>query len=89
MEINPENERFLDRGLLIYEFSDEFLVICPKCKGMAKVVPFSITSEKTNSKLFTPRRLVCLNCVFRDYWQGNQIAAGGKVDWYFRLPLCY
>lgn len=85
-KIKDQNDRFLDKGVSLYEFGDEFLVICPKCEGMAKVIPFS-HSEKINSQLFAPRKLVCLNCVHRNSWNGNQIAVGGNFDWYFRLPL--
>jgi hypothetical protein len=86
-EVTNQNTRFLDQGILLDEFGDEFLVICPKCKGLAKVVPFSFELGKKVSKLFAPRRLMCLNCVFRDSWKGHKISFGGNIDWYFRLPL--
>ena len=72
---------------MIYDFGDEFLVVCPKCTGMAKVIPVSIGSEKMNAKLFAPRNLVCFQCVHRQHWQGGEIGIGASVDWYFRLPL--
>lgn len=87
MQVKYENDRFSENGEMIYDFGDEFLVVCPKCGGMAKVISVSITSEKLNSKLFASRNLICLNCIHRDTWQSGEIAVGGNFDWYFRLPL--
>jgi hypothetical protein len=81
-----QNKRFVDEGTKIYEFNDEFLVVCPKCQKMAKVVP-EYFSEKPNKQLFSPRKFICLNCPHRDVWDGKQILTGANVDWYFRLPL--
>jgi hypothetical protein len=90
-----KNERFLDTGTRIYDFYEEFLVVCPKCGGLAKVVIDEAEFEKLptrklqkfRNQFFAPRRLVCLNCLHRDTWKGNQILTGSNVDWYFRLPL--
>ncbi len=95
VEIIGKTERFLDTGTRIYEFYDEFLVVCPKCKSMAKVLIDQAEFEKLSqrkthqafNKFFAPRRLVCLSCLHRDFWKGNQIGVGSNVDWYFRLPL--
>lgn len=81
------NERFIDTGELIYELGNEFLVVCPKCSGKAKVFSIEIASEIINNKLFAPRRLVCVICAYRKDWIGGQISIGGSFDWYFRLPL--
>jgi hypothetical protein len=81
------SERFSDNGELIYEFGDEFLVVCPRCSGKARVFPVEIGSEKLNEKLFAPRKLVCFACLQRDEWKGRQIGLGASIDWYFRLPL--
>lgn len=81
-----DKKRFLDTGIHIDEFNDEFLVVCPKCAGMAKVVPES-DSEKKNTQLFSPRKFICLACPHRDFWKAHKILAGSNVDWYFRLPL--
>jgi hypothetical protein len=86
MQDKSENKRFLDTGIHIDEFRDEFLVVCPKCKGMAKVVPEAY-SGKLNAQLFSPRKFVCLSCPHRDIWKGQKILTGASVDWYFRLPL--
>lgn len=90
-----KNERFLDTGTKIYDFYEEFLVVCPKCSKLAKVIIDEAEFEKLpqrkllkfRNKYFAPRRLICLNCLHRDQWKGNQIATGTSVDWYFRLPL--
>lgn len=87
MQIKSENDRFSENGEMIYDFGDEFFVVCPKCGGMAKVVSVPVNSEKLNSKLFAPRNLICPNCVHRATWQGGEIAIGGSFDWYFKLPL--
>lgn len=87
MSETSKNERFSDSGELIYELGDEFLVVCPKCAGKAKVFSGEAASEKINNKLFAPRRLVCLNCAYREDWRAGQISIGGNFDWYFRLPL--
>jgi len=90
-----KNERFLDTGTKIYDFYDEFLVVCPKCGSMAKVIvdeaEFQKLPQKKTQKFrnnfFGPRRLICLGCLHRDFWKGTQIVTGAGVDWYFRLPL--
>jgi hypothetical protein len=86
-ETSVRNEKFSDNGELIYEFNDEFLVVCPKCASMAKVLRAEIGSEKLNEKLFAPRKLICFGCTYRREWQGGQLSIGGNFDWYFRLPL--
>jgi hypothetical protein len=87
MQVKSENDRFPENSQMIYDFGNEFLVVCPKCGGMAKVISVPIGSEKINSQLFAPRQFICLNCVHRDIWKGNQISLGGNFDWYFRFPL--
>jgi hypothetical protein len=83
----PENERFSDGGALIYEFGDEFLVVCPKCAGRAKVFRVETGSENLSDRLRAPRRLVCFSCPHRGEKNGGMIGAGGPFDWYFGLPL--
>src|SRR5215203_4572804 len=94
-ETPDKNKRFLDTGTRIYDFYEEFLVVCPKCARLAKVVideaEFAKLPKrkllKFRNRFFAPRRLICLNGLHRDFWKGNQILTGGNVDWYFRLPL--
>lgn len=85
--MTSNTDRFSDNGELIYEFGEEFLVVCPKCNWLAKVCPPETNSEKLNTRLFAPRKVVCLNCTFRDTWAKREISVGGNFDWYFRLPL--
>jgi hypothetical protein len=90
-----KTERFLDCGTKVYDFYEEFLVVCPKCEGLAKVVIDEAEFAKLPTRrllkfrnnFFAPRRLICLNCLHRDFWKGTQITTGASVDWYFRLPL--
>lgn len=94
-EVAGKNKRFLDTGTKIYDFYEEFLVVCPKCEKLAKVIIDEAEFEKLptrkllkfRSQYFGPRKLICLSCVHRDFWKGNQIVTGTSVDWYFRLPL--
>src|SRR5690349_9059622 len=83
IEITAGDNRFRDSGESIYDFADEFLVACPRCRSMARVVP----AENETPKLFSPRRLICLKCPHRDIFEGQSIGIGEPVDWYFRLPL--
>ena len=85
---DPIERRFIDDGELIYEFGDEFLVVCPRCGGKARVRREPAGSDKLGARLVAPRRFVCLNCPHRAYWPGRgAIGVGGRHDWYFRLPL--
>ena len=82
-----KSERFSENGEMIYDFGDEFLVICPKCEKMAHVSKVEGGSEKLSRKLSAPHRVVCLSCVYRNDWHGGTIYIGASYDWYFRLPL--
>ncbi|HEY0458416.1 MAG TPA: hypothetical protein VGC97_04640 [Pyrinomonadaceae bacterium] len=94
-ETPDKNERFLDTGTRIYDFYEEFPVVCPKCARLAKVViddaEFARLPTrkllKFRNQFFAPRRLICLNCPHRDTWKGSRILTGANVDWYFRLHL--
>jgi hypothetical protein len=86
-EVVSKNERFVDDGSTIYELGDEFLVVCPKCKSLAKVTSPETDSEKLVDKLFARRKVYCLSCLFRDTWNRGQLSIGGNFDWYFNLPL--
>lgn len=82
-----KNERFLDEGTKIDEFSDEFLVICPKCESLAKVILAEPNSVTIKNKLFAPRKFFCTKCVYRKTWSAHKVLAGSNVDWYFHFPL--
>ena len=85
--MNETIERFSENGEQIYDFGDEFLVVCPKCEKMAKVIKTEIGSEKLSRQLSAPRRVVCQSCVYRNDWRDGSISIGASFDWYFRLPL--
>lgn len=85
--IETAAKRFFENGERIYDFGEEFLVVCPKCAAMAKVVRKEIGSDKLNKKLSAARRVFCLSCPYRNVWNGGEIAVGASFDWYFRLPL--
>lgn len=95
IEIPDNDERFLDTGIMLYDFYDEFLVVCPKCASMARVIideveekkVTKVQTQKYQNKFFAPRKLVCSKCLHRDAWNKNTIGFGSSVDWYFRLPL--
>lgn len=87
VQIINQTDRFLDKGISLDQFRDEFLVVCPKCQGMGKVIPLEIKSDKLNAQLFAPRKFICLKCVYRDNWKAHKILTGSNVDWYFRFPL--
>jgi hypothetical protein len=89
------NKRFSDKGQMLYDFGDEFLVVCPKCSSPGKVVIDRAEvrkiprteSEKYTYQLFAPRKFYCLHCLHRKTWKGHQIRVGDKTDWYFQYPL--
>lgn len=61
---------------------DPVLVVCPACRGCARIVPLS--PEATH--YFAPRRLVCA-CGRTREWVGRDVWLGGPIDPYFHLPL--
>ena len=91
-------EKFIDNKELVYDFGEEFLVECPKCKSLAKVLPLG-----DDSSLFAQRRIICLNCGMTKDWKGkvvgwqiyngakegsqNYLIIGGNFDWYFQEQL--
>jgi hypothetical protein len=101
--MNEKTEKFKDEGERVFDFSDEFLVECPKCRSLARVV---IRKEDTRNVplLYISRKLVCSKCGLSKLWderevRGYQIGKGlksgfnrfvkigGNFDWYFQQPL--
>lgn len=88
-------ERFLDDGFKLEHFCEEFLVVCPRCEKMARVLPnekeiakmSKKKIEQTRNRLFGPRKLVCSNCGSTREWSEHQIKVGADCDFYFRLPV--
>lgn len=78
----------------IWHFTDEFLVVCPRCQHQAMVKPSTET---------VPPRLTCTNCgLLQEWastskgvltsgsaqdWPAGQYAIGDSYDPYFHLPL--
>lgn len=93
--MNTKQKRIAPQELYtIWNFADEFLVVCPRCSLKATVRPSA--SE-------VPARLTCANCgsvrewtseekgvLFSKHssnWPDGQYAIGDSVDPYFHLPL--
>ncbi len=86
--------KVITSGITLYEFMDEFLVVCPECSRKA------VVRAGTPSN---PPRLVCPCCGHsRDWkqtahgirfsqrasgWPDGMIAVGDAADAYFHLPL--
>jgi hypothetical protein len=81
-----KQKRFIDQEEYLSGFSDEFLVVCPRCSKCAKV---TIDLNRQNASLGwrSPRKVVCPNCSYYKVWTGDSISYGDNHDWYFRLPL--
>ena len=75
--------RFSDAGQTIYSFGASFLVVCPRCRRCASVVPL----PGTEPQRFSPHRLVCARCGSTKDWRDHSISVGRPVDWYFRQPV--
>ena len=80
------NRRFLS------DFSDLFLVHCPRCNKCARVVPRNTQSSARESLppaalLFAPRRLTCEYCGYVKEWEGKRTRTVAGHDWYFGQPL--
>jgi hypothetical protein len=80
-------KRFEDQGQPIEQFSDKFLVRCPRCEACASVTLKDQAGTSNKPGLFLPRRLICPKCGYSKDWQDKLIARFGAYDWYFRLPL--
>ena len=79
-------QRFRDLRDPIYQFMDEFLVVCPKCSQCGRVR--WIDPSTTDS--FAPRRFACHHCGTTKHWEERGISWGWREsarDNYFHLPL--
>jgi hypothetical protein len=79
----PEPDRFRDTQETLYDFSEEYLVVCPQCQGCAQVRP--LLSPAIDYR--APRRVTCRRCSYTKDWQGSTITLGNPTDAYFGLPL--
>lgn len=100
--MSKTTEKFIDTDESVFDFGNEFLVVCPKCSLMAKVI---LKRENADFEIFSYRKIVCLNCGLSKDWNGSGIigfhsgkvpeksssrkwiAIGGNFDWYFQEPL--
>ena len=86
---NTHNFRFKDNGEWLFNFGEEFLVICPNCKNCARVIPdFNKSNLELNwSKRINSVKLTCLNCGFSKIKDKIEVLYIGDHDFYFQLPL--
>jgi hypothetical protein len=78
-----EPDRFRDTQETLYDFTEEYLVVCPQCQSCARVRPIDVT----DSGYLSPRRVICLSCSYTKEWHGKTITVGNATDGYFGLPL--
>lgn len=98
MNTEPQTDldRHYDPGGWLARFASRILVVCPRCRGRALVVPRpGIPDPRYSSELlFQPRRLVCGGCGAAADWKPEVQGAGlvgavlgGSEDPFFRQPL--
>ncbi|MFF8280204.1 hypothetical protein ACF05T_29650 [Streptomyces lateritius] len=83
-------QRFRDARHTKYDFVAHVLVRCPKCSGIAHVIPAGSAAAGEAFSLFAQRRLVCRACgLTRQAAGGLRLfrGTGEAVDPYFGLPL--
>ena len=76
--------RFRDHGETVYDFRDQFLVVCPRCSACAYVVPLP------NAEQLAPvaAKLVCPACGLNKLQPVQAIVIHNTAhDWHFHLPL--
>ncbi len=80
----PNQHRFRDHGETVYDFRDQFLVVCPRCSACAYVVPLP------NAEQLVPAaaKLVCPGCGLNNVQPVQaSVIHNTAHDWYFHLPL--
>ncbi|RLK59440.1 TFIIB-type zinc ribbon-containing protein [Actinokineospora cianjurensis] len=78
-------ERFEDPLIRLYALADEgILVVCPRCRGRAVVVPWP---DRGGDVFESPRRLACAGCGHVATVVPEWSEWGGATDPYFGLPL--
>jgi hypothetical protein len=87
--------------LTIFDFGDEFHVVCPRCGGQALVQDRGVVEQRADRAGRVV--LTCAHCGLTRTWTQagpgvltsadtgaypeGVAALGGPVDWYFHLPL--
>jgi hypothetical protein len=89
--MSETRKEFKDDGEYIYNFGDEFLVECPKCRSLAQIL-FSEepeANEPISSRIFSLKKLVCPSCGLNKKLSGDEmrVRTGGSFDMHFGLPL--
>ena len=80
---SDNNKRFRDDGRSLYDFADEFLVVCPQCSRRAMVIPLANGLKD----VWSARRLLCSSCGHSKDRVVNSFIVHPDQDWYFGLPL--
>jgi hypothetical protein len=88
--------RHWDTGRWLARFAGRVLVVCPRCRGRASVVPAPglPTPAYFSELLFQPRRLTCARCGAAAEWEPAArgaglvgVTLGGTEDPFFGQPL--
>jgi hypothetical protein len=85
--MSETRKEFKDNGEYIENFGDEFLVECPKCQSLARIVLSGDVDE--NRRIFSPKKLICPKCGLNKKLSRDEmrVRVGGSFDMHFRLPL--
>lgn len=86
MSTPQQSRRFRDRREHIYGFTDEYLVVCPKCCQCGKVRRIDPLSREW----FAPRRFICQHCGLTKDWKDGYTERSWREspqDDYFHFPL--
>lgn len=67
-------KKFRDAKEHIFDFGSEFLVECPKCSLMAKIVLLDLEEELD---VFSARKIVCSNCGYAKHWDRRNVIGYG------------
>lgn len=83
--------RFYDLRWTKYNFLDVILVRCPRCDGVARVIPASQDDDGAGTSVWAKRRVICRHCAYSRESAGNRLSlhrgTGQAVDPYFGVPL--
>lgn len=62
--------KFTDKGEQVFDFGNEFLIECPNCLKMAKII---LLNPEEDFNLYSSRKLACANCGFAKYWNQREV----------------
>lgn len=75
-----KDKKFNDEGEQVLDFSNEFLVECPKCSLMAKIV---LLNAEREFDIYSARKIICANCGFAKRWDRRNVIGytiGNKIS---------